>query len=167
MPLEDNTHFKALPPKKQNFLKAALVAAQADRHKSGIPASVTVAQCILESGWGDSGLAVQGRNYFGIKAGSSWQNAVLLLPTKEYVGGHWITVTARWRKYDTMLESFEDHSHFLIINPRYKPCFEHKNDYKGFARKLQECGYATDPNYAKLLIEIIEYYGLQHFDFSV
>ena len=163
----NNANVRALPQKKQDFLAAIVAAAQASRHHTGIPASITVAQCLLESGWGESKLSTQGRNYFGIKADDSWKGAVLLMPTQEFMGGKWITVTARWRKYDTMQQSIDDHASFLLHNERYRPCFLFKNSYRGFAHGLQDCGYATDPFYAHQLIDTIECYGLQFFDFPV
>lgn len=162
-----NARVKALPKEKQKFLGAVILAAQASRHETGIPASVVAAQCLLESGWGLSKLATQGKNYFGVKADRDWKGPIVLMPTKEYMGGKWIVVNAKFRKYASLEESIKDHAVFLKSNPRYMPCFSHKNDYKEFARTLKLAGYATDPNYTKLIVDIIESYGLQHYDFPV
>jgi flagellum-specific peptidoglycan hydrolase FlgJ len=161
-----NDNLKGLPPDKQKFLKVVLAAAQSNRHKTGIPASITVAQCLLESAWGVSRLSIKDQNYFGIKAGGGWTGPIAVYPTSEFVSGKWITVEAEFRKYGSLQESIDDHGKFLLSSPIYRPAFDFKNDYKGFAHVLQGT-YATDPTYAQQLIQIIECYGLQFYDFKV
>lgn len=121
-----------------------------------IPASITLAQGLLESGNGNSRLAVQGNNHFGIKCHNDWSGAKIFEDDE--------TRGECFRKYDDPSESFEDHSIFLQ-KKRYEPLFQLDiKDYKGWAKTLKECGYATNPKYPQLLINLIEQYGLAQFD---
>ncbi len=122
-----------------------------------IPASITLAQAIVESSAGQSPLAIKAHNHFGIKVGSSWTGPYVVL-ADDYPN-------ERFRKYQTDDESYEDHSRFLRDNQRYRPLFELKiTDYKGWANGLKRCGYATNPNYGAMLIGVIERYNLHQFD---
>jgi flagellum-specific peptidoglycan hydrolase FlgJ len=122
-----------------------------------IPASITLAQGILESHSGKSRLSVRGNNHFGIKCHSSWKGRRLYHDDD-----------ARqecFRKYDHPLTSFRDHSLFLYDRKRYAALFElRKKDYKGWAKGLKKAGYATDPKYPKKLIALIESYELYKYD---
>lgn len=128
------------------------------RHQNeyGIPASITLAQGLLESAAGRSTLASEGNNHFGIKCHREWKGKTMLRDDD-----------ARdecFRAYLTPEESFDDHSRFLTRG-RYKKLFSLKvTDYKGWAKGLRQCGYATDPNYAARLITIIERYSLYNLD---
>lgn len=118
----------------------------------GIPASITMAQALLESQAGQSELALNAKNHFGIKC------------TNEWFGGVYYHDDDKkddcFRQYGNAAESFKDHSIFLK-RPRYSTCFEIAvEDYEGWARRLKECGYATDPSYAPKLIKLIEDYRL-------
>ena len=125
-----------------------------NRKKYGIPAARTLGQGILESAGGTSDLAVNGNNHFGIKASSDWSGRTICKPGE----------TVRYRKYASVEQCFADHAKFLS-RKRYAPLFRLKTtDYKGWARQLKACGYATDPAYADKLIKIIETYGLQVYD---
>ncbi len=124
--------------------------------KYNIPASITLAQGLLESGAGRSKLAREGNNHFGIKCHADWQGDTMLrnddLPNECF------------RVYDSPEESFKDHSLFLC-RKRYASLFDlDPADYTSWAHGLKKCGYATDPNYADRLISIIELYGLYNFD---
>ena len=122
----------------------------------GIPASITLAQGLLESAAGRSSLAVKGNNHFGIKCHNEWTGDTLLRNDD--------AANECFRSYPTAAESFADHSRFLL-RKRYAPCFElDVTDYAAWARSLKKCGYATDPNYASRLIAIIERYALYLFD---
>ena len=136
---------------------------QMKKHK--IPASITIAQGILESGDGNSGLARKANNHFGIKC-HSWAGDKIYLDTKEVnKDGSKRTEKACFRKYDKISQSFDDHSKFLVDNSRYDSLFDlGTTDYKGWAEGLQKAGYATSPTYAKLLISIIEKHNLNKFD---
>jgi LysM repeat protein len=121
-----------------------------------VPASITLAQGLLESGNGNSRLAVEGNNHFGIKCHSDWTGAKIHEDDE--------TNNECFRKYKSASESFEDHSLFLQ-KKRYQPLFALDiDDYKGWAKGLKECGYATNPKYAQLLINLIEQYELHQYD---
>jgi LysM repeat protein len=121
-----------------------------------IPASITLAQGILESGSGNSMLAVKGNNHFGIKCHNSWEGEKLFKDDDKK--------DECFRKYKTAAESFNDHANFLQ-KKRYAPLFELKiTDYKGWAKGLKKAGYATNPKYPSLLISLIERYALDKFD---
>ena len=122
----------------------------------GIPASITLAQGLLESNAGRSRLATEANNHFGIKVGGSW--------TGPYVIQADDRPNDRFRKYKSARESFIDHSKFLQQR-RYQGLFQlSKTDYKGWARGLKAAGYATNPAYAEALIRVIEMYNLYLFD---
>lgn len=128
-----------------------------EMYRSGVPASITLAQGLLESRYGLSELAVKGNNHFGIKCHNNWQ------------GGKVYHDDDRkgecFRKYDSPEESFRDHSDFLRYRDRYKFLFDLEvNDYKGWAHGLKKAGYATDPAYPSKLIRLIEDYELYRYD---
>lgn len=123
----------------------------------GIPASVTLAQGLLESSAGRSRLATKGNNHFGIKCGGRWNGPYMLANDD--------APNERFRVYKNARESYEDHSKFLLENRRYASLFKlDKKDYKGWARGLKEAGYATNPAYANSLITLIERYDLHKYD---
>ena len=125
--------------------------------KSGVPASITLAQGILESGDGNSPLAVYAKNHFGVKCHSGWTGESMRLDDDEK--------NECFRKYETVYESFRDHSDFLVTRSRYDFLFELKiTDYKGWAKGLKKAGYATNPKYADMLIMLIEKNDLNQFD---
>ncbi len=124
--------------------------------KYGVPASITLAQGILESGNGNSELAKRANNHFGIKCHTTWEGERVYFDDDEK--------NECFRKYPNVSDSFEDHSLFLK-KPRYESLFELKiTDYKGWAEGLKKCGYATSPTYATQLIQLIEKYGLDEYD---
>ena len=124
--------------------------------KYNIPASITLAQGLLESGAGMSELTRKGNNHFGIKC-HDWLGATTYHDDDEE--------QECFRAYRDAYESYEDHSKFLARQPRYKRLFSLKRtDYKGWAHGLKKCGYATNPNYANKLIGIIELYKLHKYD---
>ncbi len=125
-------------------------------HRHRIPASITLAQALLESGAGRSRLAVEANNHFGIKCGGRWDGRYIL-ENDDALG-------EKFRVYNSPRESYEDHSLFLK-KPRYAALFSLKlTDYKGWAHGLKSAGYATNPRYAQLLIKIIEEYDLTKYD---
>lgn len=149
--------------KQQAFIMKISRGAVEGMRKYGILPSVTMAQAILESGWGKSGLTKASNNLFGIKAGGSWGGDVVSYPTKEYVDGKYVDVTADFRAYDSLDASMEDHGAFLAGLDRYKNIIGVK-DFRKVCRLLQEDGYATAPNYANSLIALIEQYDLAAYD---
>ncbi|MDR1601080.1 MAG: glucosaminidase domain-containing protein [Tannerella sp.] len=128
---------------------------QQKKHK--IPASITLAQALLESNAGASTLAKNSNNHFGIKCHSEWKGA------RAYHNDD--RENECFRKYKNITDSYEDHSLFLVNHSRYARLFEYKiTDYKRWAKGLQECNYATDRGYADKLITIIETYQLYNVD---
>lgn len=122
----------------------------------GIPASITLAQGILESGSGKGTLAVKANNHFGIKC-HGWQGGKIY--HDDDAKGEC------FRKYKSPNESFRDHSEFLANRKRYAKLFElNKDDYRGWAKELRRAGYATDKRYPQKLIALIERYDLDKFD---
>ena len=123
----------------------------------GIPASITLAQGILESGAGKGELTRKANNHFGIKCHSTW-NGERVYHDDDEKG-------ECFRKYRDPKYSFRDHSLFLTQRSRYKDLFKlKKDDYKGWARGLKKAGYATDPRYPQKLIDIVERYRLYEYD---
>ncbi|WP_069267435.1 glycoside hydrolase family 73 protein [Paraburkholderia nodosa] len=146
-----------------DFIAAIAPPAQQLAASSNIPASFTVAQAALESGWATSQLATKYFNLFGVKADPSWTGQIVTLPTTEYVDDKPVTVQAKWRVYDSWLASLQDRAQFLIDNPRYAPAFAYSTGAL-FARAVAAAGYATDPHYAAKIISIINAHGLTQLD---
>ncbi|MCU6797985.1 glycoside hydrolase family 73 protein [Paenibacillus sp. WQ 127069] len=146
--------------KAQDFIAIIAPMAVAEQRRTGVLASITIAQGAIESGWG---AAAPGNNLFGIKGtGQEFM-------TQEYINGHWLNVVDGFRTYDSWEGSVIDHSNFLVENGRYAragffDCCK-ELDYVGAARCLQDAGYATDPSYAVKLISIIESNILQQYDY--
>lgn len=131
-----------------------------DSVKSGVPASITMAQAILESDHGNSMLFQVANNSFGIKCAGGW--------TGPSVRANDDAPNECFRKYASVKDSFADHSKFLKENSRYNFLFDlPKSDYKSWAYGLKKAGYATAPNYAEALIKEIETFGLTKLDRSV
>ena len=135
--------------------------AQGAMAQTKVPASVTVAQAIVESGWGKATIGTA-RNLFGIKgrgpAGS------VQAPTKEFINGKWITVNAQFAAYDSFEQSILEHAQFFVRNRRYAEALRHTGDPDRFAREIHKAGYATAPNYADVLISLMRRYNLYRFD---
>lgn len=150
----------AQPPKQkftaEDYIEKYKDDAIKEMKRHGIPASITLAQGMLESGNGNSPLAINANNHFGIKC-SNWNG-------KTYIQDD-DTKDECFRKYDDVLDSYEDHSIFLKSKERYAFLFDLKtSDYKGWAHGLKKAGYATDPKYPDRLIKIIEDNKLYEFD---
>ena len=145
--------------KNNDFIKTLVPGAIATYNKFKILPSITIAQAILESNWGRSSPQ---NNIFGIKANSRWKGKTQKLKTKEWDGEKMISVMANFRAYDSIENSILDHG-ILLTALRYSAVRE-TTDYKAAAIALQKAGYATDPNYAKKLISIIESYKLYEYD---
>jgi len=122
-----------------------------------IPASITLAQAVLESGNGESRLATEGKNHFGIKCHDNWNGETIIEDDDEK--------GECFRKYSKVADSYRDHSLFLIERGRYSFLFKYsKTAYKKWAKGLKKAGYATNPKYPSLLIDLIEKYDLSRFD---
>ena len=146
-----------LPQAAGDFVARVWPHAEAVSQRTGIPAHFMVAQAALETGWGQSEPRLtDGRpshNLFGIKAGSSWSGAVVQARTQEWQEGRWQQQVAPFRAYDSYTEAFQDYAQ-LLSSPRYQAA-RAARDAVGFAKALQQAGYATDPQYARKLQEVI------------
>lgn len=142
----------------QNYIDTYKEVAIREMLTYRIPASITLAQGLLESGAGESELSVKGNNHFGIKC-HGWTGRTTYHDDD--------LKQECFRAYDSPLESYEDHSKFLVGKPRYASLFKLSiYDYKGWAHGLKAAGYATNPVYAQRLIDIIETYQLYQYDYA-
>lgn len=137
----------------QKYREDALI----EMDRFNIPASITLAQAMLESSYGNSELAIKANNHFGIKCHTSWEGERFIKDDDKR--------DECFRKYNSVLESYNDHSTFLTKYTRYAFLFElDRTDYKAWARGLKKAGYATNPKYADILIGLIETHQLYKFD---
>lgn len=158
------------------FITKMVPLAVEDMKKSGVLASVTLAQAILESGWGTSELATKANNFFGMKAslsgntwdGSVWDGQTYRKKTKEFKNGKYVEVTADFRKYKAVADSVADHSAYLTgaingKNLRYAG-LKGETDPRKALTIIKNGGYATAPDYVEKLLKIIKQYGLDTYD---
>ncbi len=165
---------------EKNFLQLVAGPGLYGQEHTGIPACVTMAQAILESGWGRSGLFRQANNPFGIKyahidsrlrgGDDAPKYGEYTAPTRELIDGRPQVVEATFAKYFTLSNAFYEHALLISELPRYRPAFDARNDWRMFTEKLMECGYSTDrpplckvpgcKHYAGRLIQIIEEFNL-------
>jgi len=144
----------------ENYKDLAII----EMYRTGIPASITLAQGMHESGLGKSDLAIYANNHFGIKCKSYWQGKTYAHKDDD-LDENGVLIKSCFRAYESTADSYIDHSNFLTTTEHYKPCFIYsKTDYKAWAITLKRCGYATDPAYSKKLIDKIEKYGLHTYD---
>ncbi len=167
----DNSAIYPLPKDEGKFIRFQINSieqyietfsdiAKAEMVAYGIPASITLAQGILESGFGKSELVLKTNNHFGIKCHNGWDGAYAYHDDDEK--------GECFRKYNHPMYSFRDHSVFLSSRARYSSLFDLRRDnYKGWAKGLKAAGYATDPRYPQKLISFIERYDLNRFDREV
>lgn len=141
---------------REDYVEKWAPTAVSEMYRTGVPASITLAQGLLESGAGRSSLSTEGNNHFGIKC-HGWEGEKVYYDDDRK--------GECFRKYKTAEESFADHSNFLRYQKRYQSLFDlQTDDYKGWAAGLKAAGYATDPGYAGKLIDLIETYGLSKYD---
>jgi len=134
---------------KEQYIEKYKDLAIKEMKRTGIPASIKLAQGLLESGYGNSTLAKEAKNHFGLKCHKNWNGSTFYQDDDEK--------NECFRKYKTVEESYRDHSDYIKNNPRYAFLFElEATDYKGWAYGLKKAGYATNPKYAELLIKTIE-----------
>jgi hypothetical protein len=146
---------------QQAFISLVAPGAIAAQHRYGVPAAVTIAQAIDESGWGQSELATADHNLFGIKGtGPAGRDT---LPTKEHENGAWVTRTASFRVYHNIAESIEDHGQLLATHPAYQRAMANRALPDAFANALTGV-YATDPGYGSHLIALMRLYHLYQYD---
>ncbi|MBI4492533.1 MAG: glucosaminidase domain-containing protein [Chloroflexi bacterium] len=149
---------------RQGFVERVGAAAREVSAISHIPASVTVAQAILESSWGESRLAREANNYFGIKAHTEIGPAGLVwMPTAEVLDGQDVRVTEVFRAYNNLGESVRDHHRFLLEQPRYKAALG-VSDPAVFVQRVAAAGYSTDPGYVDKVLTLIQQNNLTRFD---
>jgi LysM repeat protein len=151
----------AQPPKKrvtrEEYIAKYKNDAIRDMNKTGVPASITLAQGMLESENGNSDLAILAKNHFGIKCHLEWNGDTYVKDDDHK--------NECFRKYNTVLESFDDHSAFLKSRKHYASLFDlPRTDYKAWANGLKKAGYATNPNYGPMIIKLIEDNKLYEFD---
>lgn len=152
-------------PAERRFIERGGEAARASQRETGVPASVTLAQAILESDWGTSRLAYENANFFGIKARERPGTAgVVWYDTWEVVNGRNVVLREPFRAYRTMADSFVDHGRFFLENPRYLSALAARGNAREFARRINAAGYATDPNYAEKLIRLMDRFNLYAYD---
>lgn len=142
-----------------DYIKTYKDIAIEEMHRSGIPASITLSQGMLESDNGNSSLATEGKNHFGIKC-HNWNGKKIYQDDD--------AKNECFRKYNSVEESYKDHTDFLLKQSRYAFLFGYSStDYKNWARGLKKAGYATNPDYPQLLIRLIEDYKLNAYDQEV
>jgi flagellum-specific peptidoglycan hydrolase FlgJ len=150
---------------QEHFIASIGEAAVASKDRTGIPASVTIAQAILETYWGSSRLAREANNYFGIKAQTKPGPAgIMRLDVWEVIGGRNVVQSQPFRVYDSIADSFVDHGRFFVENGRYSAALAAREDARQFAREINRAGYATDPAYASKLIALMDRYNLYRYD---
>ncbi len=144
----------------ENYKDLAII----EMHRSGIPASITLAQALVESRYGTSKLATKANNHFGIKCKSYWKGNTYYQKDDD-LNEDGKLIESCFRSYDTVLDSYVDHTYFLMNTPWYQELFSYdKTDYINWAIGLKRCGYATNPRYADMLIKKIEQFGLGRYD---
>jgi flagellar protein FlgJ len=156
------------PGGNQGFINAHARAAQASDRATGVPASVTLAQAVLESGWGRGALAREDHNLFGMKCfGSPGAHAI---GCRDYATfecsptAGCFDMNATFRAYADVADSYRDHGDLLAKWSRYATAMDHADDPKRFAEEIHKAGYATDPQYAEKLIGIMDGYNLYQYD---
>ena len=146
---------------QQAFIQSVAPGAIQGWNEYKVLPSITVAQAIVESGWGRSALSTQAHNLFGIKG--SYNGNSVVMRTREVYGGRSVYVNANFRAYANNSESVTDHGRFLNVNSRYRNLLGDTN-YASVANKLRQDGYATDPSYASTLIRFVQTYNLNQLD---
>ncbi|MEV8503194.1 sporangiospore maturation cell wall hydrolase GsmA [Actinoplanes sp. NPDC051475] len=153
----------------EQFIKASVPGAQRGWREYGVPPSVTIAQAILESGWGRSGLSTVDKNFFGIKCQNGSYGKLAsgchVYRTKECTkAGNCFSTSGAFRTYASQTNSFRDHGSFLRVNPRYKPAFTYTKNANKFIWNVWKAGYATDPKYYTKVTGIMASWKLYQYD---
>jgi flagellum-specific peptidoglycan hydrolase FlgJ len=155
------------PDSTSQYIETYKYLAIDEMNRTGIPASIILAQAIVESNSGTSELAIHANNHFGIKCKSYWRGSTYYHKDDDR-NGKGVLIESCFRKYDHTTASFIDHSNFLVNTLHYRPLFNYaRTDYKKWAQGLKQCGYATDKKYAEKLIKEIEKNQLQEYDYYV
>jgi flagellum-specific peptidoglycan hydrolase FlgJ len=149
-----------------DYIEAYKDLAIVEMYRTGIPASITLAQGLHESQYGTSKLAKEANNHFGIKCKSYWTGKTYYHKDDDY-NKRGQLVESCFRAYESDIDSYIDRSNFLMQTERYASLFAYdKTDYLSWAYGLKTCGYATDEQYSEKLIDKIQKYNLQIYDFS-
>ena len=156
-----NINTNGLSARNVQFLESIHQGAVDGWKQFGVLPSLTGAQAIIESGWGQSALTTQGHNLFGIKGAYNGQSVTM--PTYEYYGGRYVQINDAFRAYPSNYESIVDHGRFLKENSRYSNLIGQK-DYQTVTRLIRQDGYATDPQYTNTLNRVIRQYNLTAWD---
>ena len=156
-----NINTNGLSARNVQFLESIHQGAVDGWKQFGVLPSLTGAQAIIESGWGQSALTTQGHNLFGIKG--SYNGQSVTMPTYEYYGGRYVQINDAFRSYPSNYESIVDHGRFLKENSRYSNLIGQK-DYQTVTRLIRQDGYATDPQYTNTLNRVIQQYNLTAWD---
>jgi flagellum-specific peptidoglycan hydrolase FlgJ len=154
---------------QDEFIGASVQGAQQSRREHGVPVSVTIAQAILESGWGKSALSTVDKNFFGMKCNGQGSYALSCAShaTSECTAaGACFPTTASFRKYGSAADSFRDHGATLASLARYNVAFTYKNDPDRFVAEMHKAGYATDPQYTVKLTAVMAKYNLYQYDLA-
>jgi peptidoglycan hydrolase FlgJ len=156
---DSNADGSSKPAHVQAFQNTLTPHAEEASRATGIPARFMLGQAALESGWGKHVMKTadggSSHNLFGIKATGGWKGKTVDAVTTEYINGVPQKRVEKFRAYDSYADSFKDYANLLRNNPRYEKVLANATDAKGFAQGLQRAGYATDPNYAAKLTNII------------
>ncbi len=148
--------------RRENFIETILPYAKENEEKYKIFPSITIAQAILESNWGESVLSKEYQNYFGIKSIRETDQRVVF-QTNEYVDGKPVQISGAFRVYDSLADSVAHHGLLLGTADRYIPVIN-STTYQEAAQALYTCGYSTDPDYPNKIISLIEKYELYSYD---
>ncbi|WP_433604936.1 sporangiospore maturation cell wall hydrolase GsmA [Dactylosporangium sp. CA-139114] len=154
---------------QEEFIAASVPGAQQSQREHGVPSSVTLAQAILESGWGKSALSTVDKNFFGMKCNGQGSYAIGCVShnTSECTtAGQCFPTTASFRKYGSAADSFRDHGATLASLSRYAVAFQFKNDPNRFVAEMHKAGYATDPQYTVKLTGVMAKYDLYQYDLA-
>ena len=155
--ISESNNSVSVEQKIKRYVKLYAPIARKQMKVYKIPASITIAQGILESGYGEATLAKKANNHFGIKCHRDWNGKKIFHDDDEE--------NECFRSYRNPVKSYKDHSLFLVNRDRYRFLFDlNRKDYKSWAEGLKKAGYATDPEYAKKLISLIERFNLTRLD---
>lgn len=147
-----------------NYIEKYRDLAIVEMYRTGIPASITLAQGLHESNYGLSPLATRAKNHFGIKCKSNWQGRTYFHKDDDYDQDGNLTESC-FRAYESDIDSYVDHSNFLMYRSHYATLFNYgKTDFASWAYGLQKCGYATDRKYAEKLLKKIAKFNLSQYD---
>lgn len=147
------------PESPDHFVNVAYQYAKEPAEKLGVEPNLLVAIAALETGWGKhvpEDNYGSSNNYFGIKADSRWQGEQISTPTLEFEDGTFKEIKQTFRVYESIKDSFNDYANFLLANDRYSHALEFAGDTHRFIREIQNAGYATDPDYADKIINVLQ-----------